>query len=187
MTEREFLDAVFENPINREVVDRLPSLCTNDAWLVSGSLFQSVWNAITGRPPEYGIKDYDVFYFDPDPSWEAEDAIIQRAAQLFADLDRSVQVRNQSRVHLWYPEKFGAPYSPLRRTTEGIDRFLMVSAMVGVSNEGAGPIVYAPLGFADIEAMIIRPNRTANFQERTYYGKTTKWQKLWPELTVMPA
>ncbi|HVN64890.1 MAG TPA: nucleotidyltransferase family protein, partial [Candidatus Binataceae bacterium] len=69
MNQPEFLAAVFKNPINREIVDRLPVLGATDAWLVSGSLFQSVWNAITGRPAKYGIKDYDIFYFDPNPSW----------------------------------------------------------------------------------------------------------------------
>ena len=47
-----------------------------------GAVYQPVWNALTGRAPDYGIKDYDLCYFDPDPSWEAEDLQIKRARRL---------------------------------------------------------------------------------------------------------
>ncbi len=187
MTEREFLAAALSNPVNRAVVDRLGALGANDAWLVSGALFQSVWNAISGRAPGYGIRDYDVFYFDPDLSWEAEDAVIGRASQVFANLNQRVEIRNQARVHLWFREKFGAPYSPLSRATEGIDRFLMTCAQVGISSRPGGLQVYAPAGFDDIEAMIVRPNRSANFQASQYHAKASRWQKVWPRLTIIPA
>ena len=42
--------------------------------MVSGCRVQTAWNAQTGRAIDYGIRDYDVFYFDPDTSWPAEDA-----------------------------------------------------------------------------------------------------------------
>ena len=65
-----------------------------------------------------------MFYFDPDTSWEAEDAVIRKLAERFEKLGVTVEVRNQARVHLWYAEKHGMPYPPLRSTAEGIDRFL---------------------------------------------------------------
>jgi hypothetical protein len=128
--EARFIEAVLCNPVNRVILERLPMLGVNDVWLVSGSLFQTVWNCLTGRSPDYGIKDYDIFYFDPDTSWAAEDAAIRRAAACLSDVDARIELRNQGRVHLWYPEKFGTPYPPLRRATDGIDRFLAVTAQV---------------------------------------------------------
>jgi hypothetical protein len=187
VNEAEFIAAVFKNATNREIVERLPSLGLRDLWLVSGALFQTVWNTLSGRASEYGINDHDIFYFDPDISWQAEDAVIKRASRLFGDLERRVEIRNQARVHLWYPEKFGAPYSALTTSTEGIDRFLMTCAQVGVGHGADGLAVYAPSGFADIERMIIRPNRTDNFRAENYYLKASRWQTLWPELTVVPA
>ena len=74
------VEAVLRNPMNRAILERLPALGLADAWLVSGAVFQTVWNVITGRPPEYGIKDYDIFYFDPDTSFAAEDVVIRRVA-----------------------------------------------------------------------------------------------------------
>jgi hypothetical protein len=186
MNESEFVDAVLTNPTNRMIADRMPELGLDDVWLVSGALFQTAWNAITGRAPEYGVKDYDIFYFDPDLSWEAEDAVIKRGASVFADLARPVEIRNQARVHLWYQEKFNASYPPLTKSTDGIDRFLMNCAQVGLANDGDIKI-YAPHAFDDIEQMIIRPNRTANFRAEAYYAKSSRWRELWPELTIMPA
>ena len=77
--EARFLDCVLTNPINAAILKRMPDLDLPDCWLVSGSLFQTVWNAQTGRDPTYGIKDYNIFYCDPgDLSWDAEDAVIKK-------------------------------------------------------------------------------------------------------------
>ena len=72
-----------------------------DDWRVfSGAVYQSVWNAVTGRPAGYGVRDYDLGYFDPDVSWDAEDAVIKRVAAAFEPPFRDmVEVRNQARVH----------------------------------------------------------------------------------------
>ena len=56
-------------------------------YLVAGCLYQTVWNVVTGQPPEAGILDYDLAYFDAsDLSWEAEDAVIQAGREVFAGL-----------------------------------------------------------------------------------------------------
>src|SRR6266566_9263502 len=74
-------------------------------WLVmSGAVYQRVLNHLTGRAPDYGIRDYDFGYFDPsDVSYEAEDAVIRRVAAAFDEpLKSTVEVRNQARVHRWF-------------------------------------------------------------------------------------
>ncbi len=182
-----FTSAVLANPINRAILERLPRLGAPDCWLDSGALFQTAWNVKTERPPTYGIKDYDIMYFDADPSWETEDAVIKRAAALFADLGVDVEVRNQGRVHIWYEAKFGMPYPPLTRATDGIDRFLCDCAMVGIRPDGAGFEVYAPKGFADIENMTVRPSGVANFNAGRYFEKAARWREVWPEITILPA
>lgn len=187
MTEAEFIALVLRNPVNEMILARLPSLGLADTWLVSGSLFQTAWNLQTGRDAMHGIRDYDIFYFDPDTSYEAEDTVIRRVQQAFADLPAKVELRNQARVHLWYVEKFGAPYPPLMRSSDGIDRFLMPCAQVGICNEAGGYKIYAPKGLDDVADMIVRPNGTPNFQAARYVEKTARWKALWPELTVVPA
>jgi hypothetical protein len=71
---------------------------------MSGAVYQRVLNALTGRPPDYGVRDYDLGYFDAsDISYDAEDAVIRRVAAAFLEPLRStVEVRNQARVHVWF-------------------------------------------------------------------------------------
>jgi hypothetical protein len=187
MTKAEFLEAVLRNPFNRVILERLPALALPDAWLVSGALFQTIWNLRTNQRPDFGIKDYDIFYYDPDLSWDAEDAVIRRAAELFGDLGIAIELRNQARVHLWYEEKFNKPYPPLSRATDGIDRFLSHNAQVGIRANADGIEVYAPHGLDDIFAMTVRPNHTANFHPDRYREKALRWQECWPGLTILPA
>ena len=70
----------------------------------------------------------------------------------FAHLGVTVEVRNQARVHLWYPDKHGLPYPALHCSAEGIDRFLTRNTKVGIRRTPHGYEVYAPNGFDDIAA-----------------------------------
>ena len=185
MDRHAFLAAVLRNPANAVIAHTLDELALPDAWIVSGCLVQTTWNGLTGRPVDYGISDYDVFYFDPDTSWAAEDAVIRRAAARLGDVGAPVQLRNQARVHLWYPAKHGLPYPPLHCSTDGIDRFLTRNTMVGLRRTPDGYDVYAPHGFDDIAGLIVRPNPGANFSAANYTAKARRWKALWPELTVL--
>ncbi|MHC2254320.1 hypothetical protein ACVILK_004012 [Bradyrhizobium embrapense] len=187
MTQDEFLAAALRNPANQAITDELYRRALPDAWLVSGCLVQSVWNVLTKRPPEHGINDYDVFYFDPDTSWEAEDAVIRDLTARLGHLGVAIEVRNQARVHLWYPGKHGVPYAALSCSTDGIDRFLSTNVQVGIRRSASGYGVYAPSGFDDVASMIVRPNRTANFSAANYATKAARWKALWPEITVLAA
>ena len=187
MNQSEFLDAALQNPVNRRLADELLRLEMPDAWIVSGCLVQTVWNVRTGRAVDYGIADYDVFYFDKDVSWQAEDAVIRRLQQTFADSGVAMEARNQARVHLWYPQKHGLSYPALTRSTDGIDRFLTENTQVGIRRTGEGYDVYAPHGFDDIADMIVRPNPGANFSAANYAAKAARWKRLWPEITVLAA
>lgn len=88
------------DPALMHILTTVRALDLPDWRLVSGAVYQAVWNAQTGRPVGYGIKDYDIGYFDPDVSWDAEDVIIKRVAAAFEPPFRDlVEVRNQARVH----------------------------------------------------------------------------------------
>ena len=53
------------------VLDLAAGLDLPEWYLLAGCLYQSVWNVVTGRPPESGILDYDLGYFEPsDLSWQ---------------------------------------------------------------------------------------------------------------------
>jgi hypothetical protein len=185
--ESRFVGILLEDPLVSEVLHRAPALEVDDWWLVAGVLVQTVWNRLTGRPPGTGIRDADLFYLDPDTSWDAEDAVIRRGATLFADLPVPVEIRNEARVHLWYADRFGSPPPPPFRTcTEAIDSFAAVCVSVGITlDAGGAPRLYAPHGLADVFDLVVRPNR-AQAPRHVYEAKAARWQQHWPELTVLP-
>jgi hypothetical protein len=122
---RERLTAILRaTPPLMRVLSVARHLCLPD-WLVfSGAVYQPVLNHLTGRPLDYGIKDYDLAYFDgSDLSYEAEDAVIRQVKAAFDEPLRSmVEVRNQARVHLWFEAKFGEPYAPRLRHWSALPR-----------------------------------------------------------------
>ncbi|WP_065752945.1 nucleotidyltransferase family protein [Bradyrhizobium paxllaeri] len=187
MDRDQFLSAALQNPINEIITAKLFRLALPDAWLVSGCLVQTAWNVLTKRAVDYGISDYDVFYFDSDTSWEAEDKVIRTLVECFAGRGIAVEARNQARVHLWYSGKHGLPYPELRSSTEGIDRFLTKNTQIGVRRVQDGYDVYAPNGFDDVAALIVRPNPGPNFSAASYVAKAARWKAAWPEITVLPA
>src|SRR6267142_1697987 len=61
-------------PSLMRVLTTVHSLDLPDWLLMSGAVYQRVLNHLTGRAPDYGIRDYDLGYFDAsDISYEAED------------------------------------------------------------------------------------------------------------------
>jgi hypothetical protein len=186
MNADDFRKLVLRNPVNDALLNESMRLGLPDAWIVSGCLTQTIWNMRTGRAINYGIDDYDVFYFDPDLSWEAEDRVIGLLRETSARLGVRIEVRNQARVHLWYEQKHGTPYPALQNSKRGIDRFLTRCTQVGIQRSDGGDRVYAPFLFDELEGMIVRPNFTPNFSAEAYRAKTARWASLWPELTVLP-
>jgi len=182
MTRDEFLRLVRLNPVNAALLDRLPELGLPQAHLVAGALFQTVWNVLSGQPPTAQIRDYDLFYWDADTSYEAEDAAIRRTTALFTDLNAPTQVRNQARVHLWFPERYGLTRPPLRSAREGIDQFLVECTCVGVDARGE---VYAPFGLDDLAAGRLRPN-PRNHTPSLYRVKADDYLQRWPGLREEP-
>ena len=113
-------------PLLMEVLTGLRDDGLPDHLLVAGAIYNLVWNRLTGRPDLTGINDIDAFYYDAsDLGWDAEDVAIQRLARRFAHLPLPVQVRNQARVHLWFPDKFGTPFPPLTSSAEMLGRSLL--------------------------------------------------------------
>jgi hypothetical protein len=158
-------------------------------WLVmSGAVYQRVLNHLTGRAPDYGIKDYDLGYFDAsDISYEAEDLVIHRVAAAFDEpLKSTVEVRNQARVHVWFEAHFGEAYTPLSCTAEALGRFASPMFAVGVRlDPNARLHIAAPFGLDDLFALRLRPNplRPTQAFARIAAGVLGRW----PEIAVEPA
>ena len=183
MTNHEFQAIALSNPINRELIARLSRLGIDDCYLTAGCLFQTVWNHLSGRSPEWGIKDYDVFYFDDrDLSWDAEDRIIRRIADATADLPIFIETKNQARVHLWYPERFGSDYPQLGSARAGIDLYLISCTCIGIEVRTGD--LYAPNGLDDLVAGVLRMN-PRNPKRNLFLEKAKSYQQRWPWLKIV--
>lgn len=184
--ERLFLAYIHENPVNGQILQLAPLLGVHDWWLTAGALFQTVWNVLEGRDSRAGIKDYDLFYFDEDTSYEAENAVILRARELFRDLGVDVEVRNEARVHLWYEEHFGVPANPFTSTTDAVDHFAAKTCCFAVTSDEAGSLTtYASHGYEDLFARKVVPNPVLAPQD-VYEAKARRWSAEWPTLEVQP-
>src|SRR5262249_24638574 len=173
-------------PALMQVLRTLRDLDLPDWMVFSGAVYQPVLTGLPGRPLDYGVRDYDIGYFDAsDLSYEAEDAVIRRVAAAFRETLRSqVEVRNQARVHLWFEGHFGETYSPLSSTAAALERFASPMFAGGISLDGKdGLQVEAPFGLADLFSMRLRPNplRPNSGFERAAANAASRW----PELAVV--
>lgn len=183
--EQRLEDILRSSPTLMRVLTTARDLDLPDWMIFSGAVYQRVLNHLTGRDLDYGVKDYDLGYFDPDTSYEAEDGVIRRVAQAFEPpLRDMVEVRNQARVHLWFEGKFGEPYEPLTATAEALGRFVSPLFSVGVRLKADDRLtVVAPFGLEDLFALRLAPNptRETNGFARTAASATARW----PELVVI--
>ena len=181
------LEAILRRtPSLMSVMRTVRDLDLSDWLMFSGAVYQPVLNHLTGRGPDYGIKDYDVGYFDPaDTSYEAEDVVIRRVAAAFRPpLRAMVEVRNQARVHLWFEDHFGEPYAPLTSTAEALSRFTCTMFAVGARLEPDDAMtIVAPFGLEDLFALRLRPNPTRG-EARGLAPTMENARRRWPELTV---
>jgi hypothetical protein len=170
------------------VLETARDLDLPDWLMVSGAVYQRVLNHLTGREADYGIKDYDIVYFDAaDISYEAEDAVIRRVAAAFAPpLQGLVEVRNQARVHVWFEARFGEAYAPLTCSAEALQRFVspLFALAVRLTADGRLDIV-APFGLDDLFAMRLRPNPLR--PTRNFDRIAANLARRWPELQVASA
>lgn len=186
--QRDALEAfVRSEPVLMRVLETARALNLPDWYLVSGAIYNMVWNRLTHRPPLNGIKDIDLFYWDGcDLGYAAEDAVIMRAAPLFAELPVPVEIRNQARVHLWYEDHFGVPSSPIISSRDGICRFACFTHSVGARLLDDDKLeIYAPYGLDDMFSFRLAPNR-ARDNRTTHEAKAARQCAIWPELVFEP-
>ena len=187
-THRACFDSIIRgDPDLMHLLDRLRMLALPQWRLVAGCLYQTVWNVLTDRPRGYGIKDYDLIYYDDaDLSWDAEDAVIRRVATATRDCVGPVETRNQARVHLWFEQRFGSAYPPLASADEALRYYASIVHAVGVRLESDGRLdIAVPFGFDDMFAMRVRPNLVLD-NAASFARKADRAKSMWPEVAVEP-
>ncbi|KZL19224.1 hypothetical protein PsAD2_01975 [Pseudovibrio axinellae] len=182
-----FIEDVIRSTMLYDLLKVLRDARLPDAWLASGAIYQSVWNALTGRDPTHGINDYDLIYFDEtDTSYEAEDRVITQVAAACAPLGLQVETRNQARVHLWFPDHFGIDYPKLGCSLESLLYYASTTHSVAACLHDDDRLqIEAPFGLEAMFTMQLLPNKVlAN--EETFTRKAHRQTEDWQELTIVP-
>jgi hypothetical protein len=178
-------ELAFASPLLRPLWDDWDQLKLPDCWLVAGCLAQTVWNDRFRLPPEHGISDIDIVYFDPeDTSAKAEEQHSERVRKLFSHLPVWVDVKNEARVHLWYESKFGYPIAPYHSTKGAIDTFPTTATSVGIRPVRNEVEVYSTFGLEDLFSGTVRANKRQVNRE-IFEAKVAKWLARWPKLSVV--
>ena len=184
--EKIFLDLILRNSNIDAILNRGFVSNISNWYLVSGCLNQTIWNQLTNRKIENGVKDYDLIYFDQDISIDKENKIKKLVTEKFADLKINLDVVNQARVHLWIEKDWGLKMRPLISSEDGVASWPITVSCVGVKKTDDAYIIMAPYGLTDSLEMILRPNKTTVMRESDFNYKVNKWLKKWPELSLIP-
>lgn len=183
--EHELFEALRASDPLRETLDRLPELRMRDCHLGAGCVAQTVWNRRHGESLGSGITDYDLVYFDPDLSEDAERATRDHVRTVLGHLGVALDVKNQARVHLWYRERFGYAVRPYASVHDAINTWPTTATAVAVGNDAGRLGVYAPFGLDDLFAGVVRANRVQITRE-IFTSKVRRWTRHWPNLVVLP-
>lgn len=180
-------DFVRGEPVLMQVLEGLREAALPDGWLVSGAIYNMVWNRLTDRPALENVKDIDVIYFDDsDLGYDAEDVVIQNMAARFQHSPVPVEVRNQARVHLWFPDKFGYEVTPLGHALQSLDRYASKTHAVAAHLTPSGGMkIAAPFGLDHIFSFRVVPNRVLENRE-AHVAKGARAKANWPHISVEP-
>ncbi|SEJ65045.1 hypothetical protein SAMN05518849_110107 [Sphingobium sp. AP50] len=181
-TEEDVRHLAAGHPVVSTILFRWGSVRLPDAWLSGSLLAQARWNARFGFPPIHGIADADIIYFDASDLSEAgEQANAERLQALYADLPVRLDVKNEARVHLWYPDHFGKVIPPYRSAIHATTTFPTTVSAVAIRPD----VLSAPFGLDDLMQPVVRANAT--LIDKPYYeAKARRWAQYWPDLTILP-
>jgi len=183
--EASLLAAVVASPILSTILSRWEVVDLPDCWLSGSAIAQTMWNATLGFPPEYGVADIDLVYFDAaDLSEEGEIHQATRVRALFPEVLLRIDIKNEARVHLWYEAKFGYPIPPYQSTEHAMSTFPTTAGAVAIRPGATGLTIYAPFGLSDLLSCTVRPNKI-QIKQAVYEAKVARWRNCWPALTII--
>lgn len=177
-----FFNILRRNKYVWEIISTAEKLKLPNWYVGAGCLAQTVWNYFHGFEPDKFISDIDLVYFDDtNMSYESENEIINRVKNHYSRFPIPLDIKNQARIHLWYPEHFGYPIEPYLSVEEAIDTFPTTSTSIGIKTFRGQLNLYAPYGLEDLFKLVVKPNKK-QITEEIYKTKVIKWKKYWPKL-----
>lgn len=177
------LDAVLANPHHRAILEDERVRALPQPFLMAGSVYKAVWNALMDQAPDYGVNDYDLAYFDATDVSSASEARVQgEIARAFRSSNLTVEACNQARVHIWFNKTFGTQRSALSSSLQAVEHFASRTHAIGLYLDPAGrPTLHAPFGYAELLSLHVRPAPDLS-GARAWNAKCDEQSRLWPRL-----
>jgi hypothetical protein len=141
---------------------------------------------MSGQPVTASIKDYDIFYFEPEALSSAnEEDVRRRCSVIYADLDAIIDIRNQARVQFWYQNRFGVDWPPVQSSREAIGRFPVSCTCIGLQPQADGTLdLNAPRGLAELGRGELRANPDCP-DPQAFAKKAASYIARWPWLKIV--
>src|SRR3954452_7787002 len=157
-------------------------------WLIgAGAVRTAVWDRLHGYEVATELADVDLAFFDSHDLSQEREAAIER--RLLARLPVEWDAKNQARVHIWYPHRFGYEVPPLTSSADAVATWPETATAVGLRLTDDDRLeVEAPLGLDDLLGMVHRRNpRRVSAEE---YGRRLASKRIaarWPRVKIVPA
>ena len=153
-------------------------------YLGAGGVNQTVFNYYHGYDLNYGIKDFDIVYYDEDESYEAEDIIIKDLSKRLSHIDTSFDIKNQARVYIWYNEKYGTNREKYSSVENAVSSWGATVTCIGVRLENNELKVYCPYGLNDVFSLTIKKKKK-DFEKENFEARANRWKKTWEKLNII--
>lgn len=186
--EKEFIKIIKMNDILMEVLKYLDRIDIPNYYVISGSLFQMVWNYYDGKNLAHAIKDLDVIYYDEKHlSYEDEKNLEDR---IISDLSKrgitlELDIHNEARAHLWKKENENPNIDRYDCSEDAIKQLTATVQATGVRMIDGKISIYAPYGLDDIFTRTIRPINNANNSKYLYMKKASSWKNRFDNLIII--
>lgn len=154
-------------------------------WYVgAGGVNQTVFNYYHDKKIDYGIKDYDIVYFDSNTSYEAEDVVIKDLEKRLSGIGVVCDIKNEARVHIWYNPKYGTAREPYTSCEDAISSWGSTVTCIACRLENGKFKFFCPYGLDDLFNLTIRPVKRY-FDKEQYVVRAARWKSKWDKLEIM--
>lgn len=183
-----FISILKENKDLITILDYIYELNLPNFYIAAGSIFQTIWNYYDQKPLNFGIKDIDIIYYDPNNlSKESEKKLENKIIEHFKALNLNYEfdVHNEARMHLWKKENENKDINQYKNSEDAIDQWIATVHSIGITKENDNIKVYAPYGLSDIFSKTIRPIKHKANSKELYDKKAESWQKRFDNLNII--
>ena len=186
--ENEMISILRKNKELMYVLDYVDSLGLNNYYIVSGIIFQTIWNYLDKIDLNTGIKDIDVVYYNDKNLSVDVDLMYYRKIQNYVDnlgINYDIDVSNEARMHIWKEANCNTKVKPYKSTEDAISRWLATVSAVGLTKKNGELFIYAPYGVEDIFTKTIRPIKIVDNNKELYKKKVISWSERFNNLNII--